>query len=593
MTYTNRFIALSCVAASVFATSCVNEFEEGQAPVSGEGYYISLTGDINEGGVESRAHWDINSNDQSLAFTWDASDNEMKSFVWSNNAFIDFDGSKKYSATTVTPNTDDKKQAQLQITTGLSQAYAQGDVIWAVSPLENSNIDADNKVTFTLPDQFVQTELNSTEHLKEHILMSGTGTVSAANTASISFNVLPAIYRFKVINNESEELTVNEVSITGPFCDKAELEYGKEPAYSVSNETYAIKVATPEGGLKIAANETAYLYALVFPTNTFSISDNITLSFNGKYGDTPVEGYTKTAKCSDIYTYDLDSNTYYDLDVPVSKPDYNDIFSFTADDNLKSLGYGQSYQIKYTNNGATITWYSNSDIVSVDNNGMLKVNTLVGGDAKITASVTKDGVSFTKTVDVTVAQGRFDFSFGEGLSPWYLNSQDASVASSADGKTTVNLGVQSSGKYRADLQLVQDEKPYLDISKYPILAIKIALPSFRDNNDYSGRVTLDLVDYAEGKKLGGAYKNGPNKYSILNAPTTPGAVEYIYYDMSQGTFGSAGYTLPTSPFAASTFNIKIADFVDPSPTTYDIYWVKTFASVEELQSFVNSETASN
>ena len=155
MTYINRFIALSCVAASVLATSCLNEFEEGQAPVSGEGYYISLTGDVNEGGVESRAHWDINNDEnQSLAFAWDKSTDEMKSFVWSNGAFVDFVGGHKYSATTVTPNADNKKQAQLQIVTGLSQDYAQGDVIWAVSPLEDSNISADNKVTFTLPDGF-------------------------------------------------------------------------------------------------------------------------------------------------------------------------------------------------------------------------------------------------------------------------------------------------------------------------------------------------------------------------------------------------------------------------------------------------------
>ena len=147
MTYTNRFIALSCVAASVLATSCVNEFEEGQAPVSGEGYYISLTGDVNEGGVESRAHWDINDDERkSPAFTWESTD-KMQSFVWSNNAFIDFDGSKKYSATTVTPDADDKKQAQLQITTGLSRKYAEGDRIWAVSPLAESNIGTDNKET--------------------------------------------------------------------------------------------------------------------------------------------------------------------------------------------------------------------------------------------------------------------------------------------------------------------------------------------------------------------------------------------------------------------------------------------------------------
>ena len=595
MTYTNRFIALSCVAASVFATSCVNEFEEGQAPVSGEGYYISLTGDINEGGVESRAHWDINDDERkSLAFTWDASDNEMKSFVWSNNAFIDFDGSKKYSATTVTPNADTKNQAQLQITTGLSREYAQGDVIWAVSPLAESNISSDNKVTFTLPDQFVQTELNSTEHLKEHILMSGTGTVGSNNSANISFNVLPAIYRFKITNTESGDLTVNEVSISGPFCDKAELSMDNgtvTPTYSVSNGTYAIKVTTPDEGLTVAANTTAYLYALVFPTNTSTITDNITLSFEGKYGDTSAD-YTKTAPCKNLYYNNIYSNTYYDLEVPVSNPAYNDIFSFTADDNLKSLGYGQSYQIKYTaDEGATITWLSNSDIVSVDNNGILKVKTLVGGDATITASVTKGDISFKTTVDVTVAKGRFDFSFGEGLSPWYLdNSQHSSVASYSDGKTTVNLGLNDQ-KYRADLKLVDKERPYLDISKYPILAIKIALPSFSDNNTYEGAVKLDLVNGDDGK--GGTYKNAGNKYSILNAPTTPGAVEYIYYDLKAGNFGKDGYYLPTSPFAASTFNIKIADFKNPSPTTYDIYWVKSFASVEELTDYVKSETASN
>ena len=269
MTYTSRFIAFFCVAASVLATSCVNEFEEGQAPVSGEGYYISLTGDVNEGGTESRAHWDINTDNQRLAFAWDQSTDEMKSFVWSNNSFVGFTDGKKYSPTTVTPDVENKKQAQLQITTGLSQAYAEKDVIWAVSPLEDTNIGLDNKVTFTLPDGFTQTELNSTEHLKQYILMSGTGTVSAENTASISFDVLPAIYRFKVINTESEELTVNEVSISGPFCNKAELEYGKAPVYSVSNNgTYTIKVATLAGGLTVAANTTAYLYALVFPTET-------------------------------------------------------------------------------------------------------------------------------------------------------------------------------------------------------------------------------------------------------------------------------------------------------------------------------------
>ena len=229
---------------------------------AGEGYNIALTGSVNEGGAESRSHWDINNdNNQSLAFTWDASEGDMKSFVWRGSAFVDFTGDKKYSPTTVIPNADNKKQAQLQITTGLSQPYAENDIIWAVSPLEDSNISTDNKVTFILPDGFTQTALNDTEHLKDYVLMSGTGTVGIDNSASISFNVLPAIYRFKVINNENEELTVNEVSVSGPFCNKAELSMDNvtvTPTYSVDGTTYAIKVATSDGGLTVAANTTDY-----------------------------------------------------------------------------------------------------------------------------------------------------------------------------------------------------------------------------------------------------------------------------------------------------------------------------------------------
>ena len=108
--------------------------------------------------------------------------------------------------------------------------------------------------------------------------MSGTGVVDGSNSANIEFKVLPAIYRFKITNTESEDLTVNEVSISGPFCNKAELSMDNgtvTPTYSVSNDTYAIKVATPAEGLKVAANTTAYLYALVFPTNTASIEQTI------------------------------------------------------------------------------------------------------------------------------------------------------------------------------------------------------------------------------------------------------------------------------------------------------------------------------
>ena len=371
------------------------------------------------------------------------------------------------------------------------------------------------------------------------------------------------------------------------------MEYGETPVYSVSNGTYTIKVATPAEGLEVAAGATAYLYALVFPTETSKITDNITLSFKGKYGDTPVEDYKKTAACNVVYAgKDLDPNTYNDLEVPVSKPDYSDIFSFTADANLKSLGYGQSYEIQYkADTQATISWSSSAeDIVTVDENGKLKVNTLVGGDATITATVTNGDVSFTKTVDVTVAQGRFDFSFGEGLSPWKLDDKDykCSVGNSDDEKTTVNLGQKGgSGSYRGDLLL--ENEFYLHAGNYKILAVKIALPSYKDNNTYGGAVTLDLVS----DSWSGPYKGSKNTYDILKSATA-GNVAYLYFDLTQKFVKNGDYYLPTDQaFKATKLTFKIADFANPNPKTYDIYWVKTFASVKDLEDFVATETESN
>lgn len=368
MIHTNRFIALSCVVASVFATSCVNEIEEVLPSASGEGYFISLTGDVNEGGADSRAHWDIiNDEKKSPGFTWDASDSEMKSFVWRGSGFVGFTDGKNYSSTIVTPNEADNNKAELQITEGLTQEYTKGDIIWSVSPLADTNISADNKVTFTLPDQFIQTKLDNTEHLKQYVLMSGTGTVNDNNTASISFNVLPAIYRFKVMNGENEDLTVNEVSISGPFCNKAEISMSNgtvTSTYSVAEGgIYTIKVATPTEGLTVAANTTAYLYALVFPTQTGSLSETITLSFKGSYDDIPAH-YTVSAACNSIYSFDLKSNGYYDMEVPVTKgnyqPDYVTIgstdctsgFNTVHSDIVSLIGDGSSVYYEFINHSA-------------------------------------------------------------------------------------------------------------------------------------------------------------------------------------------------------------------------------------------------
>lgn len=316
---------ISFSAISLFMASCSTEnidmTDNTQTPenTESEGYFITLTAEANEN--KSRTHWDIDT-DNSLKFVWDESTDNMVSFVKRNNKLLDFTDGTYYSPTTVEPDQNTINKASLKIVKGLKNPYQDNDVIWSVSPVKAAKInsaDGSASVEFTLPDGYVQTDITTTNHLIPYVFMTGSGTVSN-KSASLSFTPLTAIYRFKIMNNDTETLNVTEVGITGPFRNKAVIGVDEGPTYSVSSEsyTYTIKVTTGETGIDIANGKTAYLYALVFPTETKTITDNITLYIKGKYGEVSAD-YDVTAACNAVYVFNLDSNKYYDMLVPVSR----------------------------------------------------------------------------------------------------------------------------------------------------------------------------------------------------------------------------------------------------------------------------------
>lgn len=316
---------ISFSAISLFMASCSTENidmtdnTQTSGNTDSEGYFITLTAEANEN--KSRTHWDIDT-DNSLKFVWDESTDDMVSFVKRNNKLLDFTDGTYYSPTTVEPDQNTINKASLKIVKGLKNPYQDNDVIWSVSPVKAAKInsaDGSASVEFTLPDGYVQTDITTTKHLIPYVFMTGKGTV-IDNSASLSFTPLTAIYRFKIMNNDTETLNVTEVGITGPFRNKAVIGVDENPKYYVSSEsgTYTIKVTTGEKGIDIANGKTTFLYALVFPTETKTITDNITLYIKGKYGEVSAD-YDVTAACNAVYKFNLDSNKYYDMQVPVSR----------------------------------------------------------------------------------------------------------------------------------------------------------------------------------------------------------------------------------------------------------------------------------
>ena len=275
--------------------------------------------------------------------------------------------------------------------------------------------------------------------------------------------------------------------------------------------------------------------------------------------------------------------------------------TFTNDSELSALGYGQTYEIQYTTDPSDatrtlISWESSDpDVISVDNQGIVKVNTITEGSVTITAkSIKEDGTELKKSVIATVAKGRFDFSFGEGLAPWTIGTTGANISSSSNGKTTVSMASQNNSTYRADLFLANKQDLYINAKDYPILAVRItAAGSWVFNDKNTGTFKLEILDAdsAADRVFGGSYKgdkgNTQNSFELLKPnPIVAGQDAWIYFDLRKN-FDRA--PIPTEDAVkVRTFKFIIADNKDC--TTYDIYWVKTFASVEELQNYVNAES---
>lgn len=280
--------------------------------------------------------------------------------------------------------------------------------------------------------------------------------------------------------------------------------------------------------------------------------------------------------------------------------------TFTEDDELNQLGYGQEYQIKYTlepvdATASLLTWTSDDpDVVSVDKTGKLSVKAMSSGSATITASY--GPIVQSKTV--TVVDGRLCYSFANGLGQWYLDGNKADIKE-FDGKKTV---VQMGPGYRGDLWLLKanmsndtGKRTSIAPNVYRYLAVKFAtrtklIPGNNKTPDKepNGCIKLELWDITK-KVIGpdylGTIGSANNSYSILNnkeySTTEP---NILCYDLQ------ARYT--TTPtdwnqiFSLAQFKFVIADYPEKAQT-YDIYWIRSFKTIEDLQAFVDSENNTN
>lgn len=292
--------------------------------------------------------------------------------------------------------------------------------------------------------------------------------------------------------------------------------------------------------------------------------------------------------------------------VEIESFDFNENGNDIAE--LSALGYGQEIDmntadvIKFNPGNATpylLKWSSsNSNVVSITEDGKLKVNTTTGGTAELTA--TYNGISKTKIV--TVAEGRLWYSFGNGITPWSLESNDkSSVFESNNGKTTIKMGVTDKGKYRGDLVFVRNgvSKTQITPSKYRYLAVKIDInANLTAGSNANGCIKLELWNNSEPRIIGDQYLgtgeklDANNAFKVLNeSGTFQVGTNVIYYDL-QANYNKTTPTDWNQTFTLDQLKFVIADYQE-SANQYDIYWVRSFKTFEELEAYVASENTTD
>ena len=183
--------------------------------------------------------------------------------------------------------------------------------------------------------------------------------------------------------------------------------------------------------------------------------------------------------------------------------------------------------------------------------------------------------SFVKSEAQTTGLINDDFSTGNTFN--WIPATSGSTGQIQNGKYVVNFAPVSGGKYRADFR--KNGGVTFHAGTYPIIAIKITKPP--------------RCNYFFDTNLGSYNSTNNNGTKIV---TDTGNV--YYWDLSTGKLGST--TLSTTQATTlSSFQIKIADIVltqeeiAANKTNYEVSWVKSFASVDALRSYLNPSGTTN
>ena len=63
----------------------------------------------------------------------------------------------------------------------------------------------------------------------------------------------------------------------------------------------------------------------------------------------------------------------------------------------------------------------------------------------------------------------------------------------------------------------------------------------------------------------------------------------MIYDLTRQEWANGGLLPTTSVASFTTLQFKYADIVSPAAVSYNVYWIQTFKTLQDVQAYIKSE----
>lgn len=290
----------------------------------------------------------------------------------------------------------------------------------------------------------------------------------------------------------------------------------------------------------------------------------------GKAGTTTIKAYTHDHS-EVVGSYELTVVEYIPVENVEVKP-YTDPVCI-------SMG-AINLDVTYTPADATlgsVTWTSsNEEVATVD----LGVVTPVGfGITEITATCIETGA--TASTVISVINGWWIWTPENNFcGPQTKNSWNLSILNPqmGDGYCRIYFPATASGKkWRQDIKIQCGNNAMFRAHRdYPIFVVKNTIPKGGDD-------TWDVRD-----------SGNPHSKDTSNSYDLSDGTRLIYMDLTK-KFAESSFVDAEGFHDFNLFQIKVADIpyenVDPNAAWYDVYWIRTFKTVDEAIAFAEAEIA--